>query len=353
MPLLRKNSKFNIKVVGVGGCGGNIVRKIFDDFSLPCETIIINTDLQALSSQRADYLLPIGERITKGGGAGTNPTIGRRAAQESEEQIIEVIKNADLLILVAGLGNGTGTGASPIIARIAREMGILSVGVFTLPFEAENKKEVAEETLKELQNILNTTVVIDNNKIKELVNSEVTLDKGFELVDRTVKDCVEAILSIVQYPFEINLDFNDLKSVLDQGGIGYFAKGVATRKEEIESAIMSVAENPLLPDVSIENVQGVLLNIKINPSFKMDHFDLITRKIKEFLPQDAKMKIGLNKSGDPNVEYAEIYLVGATGKRRSTLNATRKKGKLDKLSRKVPPGVRAMYLFGRNEEQNQ
>ncbi len=348
---IRRNSQFNIKVVGVGGCGGNIVRKIFDDFSLPCETIIINTDQQALASQRADHLLQIGEYVTKGGGAGANPFIGRRAAEESRKQIEEKLKYTDLLILVAGLGNGTGTGASPVIARIARDLGILSVGVFTIPFEAENKRDVAENALKDLQNILNTTVVIDNNKIKDAVNGEVTLEKGFELVDRTVKDCVEAIISIVQYPIEINLDFNDLKSVLEQGGLGYFAKGVARRKEEIENAIISVANNPLLPDVSIENVQGVLLNIKINPSFKMEHFDKITRRIKEFLPENAKIKIGINKSGDPDVEYVEIYLVGATGKRRSPGNMKTKKEKLNKALRKLPPAERIKTLFGNDEEQ--
>lgn len=334
-------TSFKIKVVGVGGAGGNIVQKIYLS-GLGCETIILNTDSQAISRHRAHHLITIGKTVTKGGGAGADPDLGKKAAEESIHEILLKIQNADLLILVAGLGNGTGSGASPVIAKYAREKNILTVGVFTLPFEAEGKKDVAFKAIAEMEKYLNTMVIIDNNVISELVSMESSVKDAFDLVDRVVKNCVESIISIVQEASDVNVDFNDLKSLISRGGLGYFAKGIAEKPEDLDKAIESVVFNPLLTGVTISDVKGALINIKSNGELTMNHFREILDKIRAHLPEKAPIKYGLQKEGDHRVDsYAEIYLIGTTGKR--TTDEV-----IDKITSKqtnwknfeIPPGVR-------------
>uniref|UniRef100_A0A7V4E5U4 Cell division protein FtsZ n=1 Tax=candidate division WOR-3 bacterium TaxID=2052148 RepID=A0A7V4E5U4_UNCW3 len=332
---------FKIKVMGIGGAGGNIVHKIFLN-GLKCETIILNTDSQAISKQRASHLITIGKSTTKGGGAGADPDLGKKAAEESIHEILLRIQDTDLLILVAGLGNGTGSGASPVVAKYAKEKNILTVGVFTLPFEAEGRKDIALRAINEMEKYLNTMVIIDNNMISELASLDSSVGEAFAIVDNVVKNCVESIINIVQETSYVNLDFNDLKVLISRGGLGYFAKGVAEKPEDLDKAIESVVFNPLLTGVTINDVKGALLYIKSNGKLKMAHFDQILDRIRDHIPKNAPIKYGLQKEGDGKTgSYAEIYLIGATGKKTS-------ENVLDKIANKrlnsrnfeIPPGVR-------------
>ncbi len=336
------NSAFKIKVVGIGGAGGNIVQRLYLE-GLKCETIILNTDMQALARQRAHHLIPIGRNVTRGGGAGADPDLGRKAAEESIHEIINKIENADLLIVVAGLGNGTGTGASPVVVRYAREKNILTVGVFTLPFEFESKKKVAIKAIEDMEKNLNTMIIIDNNMISEVVSLESKVREAYGIVDEVVKNCVESIISVIQDYSEINVDFNDLKAIITRGGLGYFSKGVAEKPEDIQKAIYNVLNNPLLSGVSIQDVKGALVNVKTNGELKMSSFTKIMNDIRSAIPQNAGIKYGLLKEGDKTVKnYAEIYFIGTTGKgseadtiTRITARTHSFKGNLD-----IPPGAR-------------
>lgn len=332
---------FKIKVVGIGGAGGNIVQRIYLS-GLKCETIILNTDAQALSKQRATHVIPIGKSITQGGGAGADPDLGRKAAEESLYEIHSKTQNADLLIIVAGLGNGTGTGASPVVARYAREKNILTIGVFTLPFNFEGKKDISLRAISEMEKYLNTTVVIDNNMISEVVSMDSSVKEAYGLVDTVVKNCVESIINVVQEFSDVNVDFNDLKATISRGGLGYFAKGVAERQEDVKNAINDVLFNPLLSGVSINDVKGALVNIRTNGDLKMSSFDEIMDQIRKHMPEKAALKYGLQKEGDSSVKsYAEIYFIGTTGKKTSDSIVDRITSKQRNLANlDLPPGVR-------------
>jgi len=332
---------FNIKVVGMGGAGGNIVQKIYLS-GLPCETIILNTDAQALSKQRATHLIPIGKSFTRGGGAGADPAIGRKAAEESLYEIHNRLQDTDLLIIVAGLGNGTGTGASPVVAKFAMERNILTVGVFTLPFNFEGKRELSLRAISEMEKYLNTIVVIDNNMISEVASMDSSVSEAYALVDLVVKNCVESIISIVQEFSEVNVDFNDLKATISRGGLGYFAKGVAETSGDVQKAIDSVLFNPLLAGVSINDVKGALVYIKTNGDLKMTSFNEIMENLRKHLPDKTGLKYGLQKEGDKSVKaYAEIYFIGTTGKKTtsSIIESITSKPK-DLINLDLPPGVR-------------
>ncbi len=336
------NSHFKIKVVGIGGAGGNIVQKIFLN-GLKCETIILNTDVQALSRQRAHHLIPIGRNVTRGGGAGADPDLGKKAAEESIHEVLSKIEDSDLLLIVAGLGNGTGTGASPVITKYAREKRILTIGVFTLPFEFEAKKNTALKAIEEMEKNLNTMIIIDNNMINEVVSLESSVKDAYGIVDEVVKNCVESIISVVQDYSEINVDFNDLKALITRGGLGYFSKGIAEKAEDVPKALTNVLYNPLLNGVSIKEINGALVNVKTNGDLKMSSFTQIMNEIRNSIPDHAGLKYGLLKEGDKSVKnYAEIYFIGTTGKTDSDDMITKissKKfsvhGNLD-----LPPGVR-------------
>jgi len=332
---------FKIKVMGIGGAGGNIVSRIYLA-GLKCETIILNTDIQALSRVRAHHVIQIGESTTKGGGAGADPELGRKSAEESLPHIIPKIEDADLLILVAGLGNGTGTGASPVIAQYAKERRILTIGVFTLPFRFEGKDYIAYSAISEIEKHLNTMIIIDNNEIPNITSLDSSVKEAYAKVDEVVKNCIESIISIIQDYSEINVDFNDLKALISRGGVGYFAKGVAEKPEDVKTAIRSVLENPLLKGASIQNVKGALVNIKSNGELKMQAFQEIMEEIRSALPPDVPMKYGIHKEGNESVQnYAEIYFIGTTGKNNSDDIIDKLKSKGRRVSNlHIPPGVR-------------
>lgn len=262
MPIPEIVSFANIKVVGVGGGGSNAVTRMIQAEVRGIEFIAINTDAQALARTDADRKIHIGDKLTKGLGAGGVPAVGTKAAEETSDQIYEALKDADMVFITAGMGGGTGTGAAPVVAQIAQEVGALTIGVVTRPFTFEGRRRLtnAEEGINNLKDRVDTMIVIPNDRILQVVDKKASFDQAFRIVDEVLHDGIQGIAELITVPGIINLDFADVKAIMSKAGSALMAIGRASGDERAIEAARSAIASPLL-DVSINGAKGVLFNI--------------------------------------------------------------------------------------------
>jgi len=261
-----------IKVIGVGGGGGNAVNSMISSGITGVDFVAINTDTQALSLSLAPLKMQIGARVTTGLGAGSNPELGRAAAMEDSSRIEEILKGSDMVFITAGMGGGTGTGGAPVIAAIAKELGILTVAVVTKPFYYEGKKRIenAQKGIEELKKNVDSIILIPNDRIKMVAEKGMSLTKAFELVNDVLRQAVQSITDLILKPGLINLDFADVKTVLSGAGRAVMGIGIASGKNSGIEAARRAVTNPLLEDTDIEGARRVLLNITGGPDLDID-----------------------------------------------------------------------------------
>ena len=282
-----------IKVVGVGGCGGNAVDHMINEGVDGVEFICANTDSQALKRNKAKTLLQLGPNVTKGLGAGANPDIGREAAMEDRERIIELIEGADMLFLTAGMGGGTGTGAAPIVAEAARELGILTVAVVTKPFAFEGKRQkIAQQGLEELCRHVDSLIVIPNDKLMQVLGEDVSMLDAFKAANTVLHGAVAGIAEVIKCPGLVNVDFADVRTVMSEMGMAMMGSAVAGGTDRAHCAAEQAVASPLLEDVNLAGARGVLVNITASSSLKMKEVHEVMNTIKGFTAEDATVIVG-------------------------------------------------------------
>ena len=305
-------SSVNIKVIGVGGGGNNAVNRMISTNIRGVQFVSINTDRQALRRSDAPNQLVIGEKITKGFGAGANPAIGARAAEESIDEIKAMLTGADMVFVTSGMGGGTGTGAAPIVAKIAKEMDILTVGIVTKPFAFEGKKRMdqAEEGIAELSQYVDSLVVIPNERLKQVSETRITLTNAFEIADDVLRRGVQSISELINVPEYINLDFADVTSVMSNAGYAHMGVGSASGKDKAELAAKAAISSPLL-ETSIKGARGILISISGSPDIGLEDVDLACNMVYNEAHPDANVIWGC--ALDPELEDEMRITIIATG----------------------------------------
>jgi cell division protein FtsZ len=282
-----------IKVIGVGGCGGNAVEHMMTKNVSGVEFICANTDMQALKKSNAKTILQIGQEITKGLGAGAKPEIGREAALEDRDRIADIIDGADMLFITAGMGGGTGTGAAPIIAEVAREMGILTVAVVTKPFLFEGKRnKVALEGIEALSQYVDSLIVVPNEKLMEVLGEDISFLEAFRASNDVLHNAVSGIAEIINCAGLVNVDFADVRTVMSEMGMAMMGSAEASGPERARIAAEQAVASPLLEDVNLANARGVLVNVTASTSFKMKEYYDVMNTIKGFTAEDATVIVG-------------------------------------------------------------
>ena len=301
-----------IIVIGVGGGGNNAVNRMITDEIKSIVFVSVNTDLQALKLSRANIKIPLGTKLTKGLGAGGNPEIGKKAAEESSEEIKKILVDADMVFITAGMGGGTGTGAAPIIASLARELGILTVGVVTKPFNFEGKKRMrnAINGIEELKKSVDTLLVIPNQKLLEIADQNITLIEAFKKADETLSQGVQSISDLISSPGMINLDFADVRTIMKDKGLAHMGTGRASGKNKTELAAEMAIKSPLL-ETSINGAKSVLISIAGDLNLGLFDTDVAANIIGEAIDPDAEIIFGTTINEDLNDEV--IVTVIATG----------------------------------------
>jgi len=283
----------HIKVIGVGGGGNNAVNRMIENQVKGIEFIAINTDRQALHSSKAETKVQIGDKLTKGLGAGANPEIGMKAAEENRNEITEVLKGADMIFITAGMGGGTGTGAAPIVAEIAKELGILTVGVVTKPFLFEGRRRMlhAEKGIEELKNRVDTLVTIPNDRLLQVVEKKTSMVDAFKVADDVLRQGIQGISDLIAVPALINLDFADVKTVMFDQGLAHMGIGKASGENRATEAAKQAIHSPLL-ETSIEGAKGVLLNITGGPNLGLFEVNEAADLIRQSVDPDANIIFG-------------------------------------------------------------
>ena len=289
----KKSQEANIKVLGVGGCGGNAVDHMIEKNVMGVEFMCINTDLQALKKSQASSIVQIGELLTKGLGAGSRPDTGKQAAIDDREKIIEAIDGADMLFITAGMGGGTGTGATPVIAQIAKDLGILTIAVVTKPFDFEgSRSQVAKDGINELVNYVDSLIVIPNEKLMGVLGEDVTFIDAFGAANDVLFSAVAGIAEIINSPGLINVDFADVKTVMSEMGMAMIGSGYAEGSDRALISAKDAMACPLLEDVNLNNAKGILLNISASQDFKMKEYFEIMNIVKQYAAEDANIIVG-------------------------------------------------------------
>ncbi len=306
------DSGVNIKVVGVGGGGNNAVNRMVSTNIRGVEFIAINTDRQSLRASKAPTQIAIGEKITRGHGAGANPEIGERAAEENAEDIKAALSGADMVFIATGMGGGTGTGAAPVVARIAKEMEILTVAIVTKPFlfEGRRRMDQAELGIQELSQYVDSLVIIPNERLKQVSDTRITLSNAFEIADDVLRRGVQSISELINVPGFINLDFADVTSVMHGAGYAHMGVGSATGKDKAEIAAKAAISSPLL-ETSIKGATGILVSISISPDVGLEDADLASSMIAAEAHPDANVIWGV--AFDPNLDDEMKITIIATG----------------------------------------
>ena len=283
-----------IKVVGVGGCGCNAVNNMIAANLKGVEFIAVNTDVQALGLSRAGTRLQIGGKLTKGLGAGANPEVGRDAALEDSDKIREILADSDMVFVTAGMGGGTGTGAAPVIADIAKSLGILTVGVVTKPFLYEMGKRIthAERGLEELKKCADTVIVIPNERVREMVEEDTPISEAFKLADDVLRQAVQGISDIITRPGYINVDFADIRTIMSYMGRAVMGMGVASGDARTLEAVQRAISNPLLEDNSIDGAKGILINISGGADLSLHEISEASSIIQKCVDPDAHVILG-------------------------------------------------------------
>ncbi len=283
----------HIKVVGVGGGGGNAVNRMIDEGMGGVEFIAINTDSQALILSKAKTRVRIGDKLTRGLGAGGNPEIGRKAAEESADEIYEVLRGADMVFITCGMGGGTGTGAAPIVAQAARELGALTIGVVTRPFtfEGARRQQSSESGIEALKGQVDTLIVIPNDRLLQIVDKKASLQQAFAMADDVLRQGIQGISELITVPGLINLDFNDVRAIMSEGGAALMAVGRAKGEDRARQAAEAAISSNLL-DVTIDGARGILFNVTGGPNMSLFEVNEAAAIIKETAHPDVNLIFG-------------------------------------------------------------
>jgi cell division protein FtsZ len=283
-----------IKVIGIGGGGGNAVDHMLSASLEGVEFVNANTDAQALHRTGVAKILQLGENLTKGLGAGSDPDIGRQAAMEDRDKIAEILDGTDMIFITAGMGGGTGTGAAPVIAQLAREKGILTVAVVTRPFSFEGKRRnhAADQGIRELSELVDSLIIIPNEKILEVMGGRVTLLDAFATANEVLLNAVQGIAELITRPGLINVDFADVRTVMAEMGMAMMGSATVSGSERASEAVRAAISSPLLEDVNIHGAKGVLVNVSAGPDMELDEFAQIGEIISEYASEDATVVIG-------------------------------------------------------------
>lgn len=298
--------EINIKVVGVGGGGGNAINRMADSGIQGVELIAMNTDSQILKYSRATYKLQLGDKLTRGLGAGGDPEKGRRAAEESKEEISAALKGANMVFVTAGMGGGTGTGAAPIVAEVAKEQGILTVAIVTKPFsfEGRRKMRVAEQGIAELRKHVDSIIVIPNDRLKLLETDEpITLANAFDMADNILRQGVQCISDVINVPGIINLDFADVESVMRNMGYAHMGVGRGSGKDKARIAATAAIDSPLL-ETKIDGAKGIILNIIASADIDLNDVELAANMFKEAADSEANIIWGVAFSDEMDDEMS-------------------------------------------------
>lgn len=283
-----------IKVIGIGGGGGNAIEHMIAESIDGVEFVCANTDAQALGRSSARIVLQLGEEITKGLGAGADPNIGRQAAEEAHDRIREILEGTDMVFLTAGMGGGTGTGATPIFAEVAKELGILTVAIVTKPFVFEGKKrmEVAEEGIKALTKYVDSLITIPNNKLLNVLGKNITLLNAFKAANNVLLGAVQGIADLITRPGLINVDFADVRTVMSEMGMAMMGTGVSSGENRAREAAEAAIASPLLEDVDFTGARGVLVNITAGMDLSIGEFEQVGEAVKAFSSENATVVVG-------------------------------------------------------------
>ena len=302
----------NIKVIGVGGGGGNAINRMAQAGISGVELIAVNTDQQALMFSKTTHKIPIGEKLTEGRGAGAQPEVGRKAAEESRDKIKEALKGTQMVFITAGMGGGTGTGAAPVIAEIAKEENILTVGIVTKPFAFEGKLRMqqAEAGIAELAEHVDSLVVIPNERLKQVTDQKITLLNAFEIADDVLRSGVKSISDLIVNPALINLDFADVTAVMRRAGRAHMGVGSATGKDKAEQAAQKAISSPLL-ESTIDGAQGIIISIAASEDIGLEDIDTAAGIVRAAAAEDANIIFGVDLK--PDMEDAMTVTVIATG----------------------------------------
>lgn len=283
-----------IKVVGVGGGGGNAVRHMISNNVEGVEFVCANTDAQALSNMQAKTLLQMGNTVTKGLGAGANPEVGRQAALEDREEIAEILRGADMVFITAGMGGGTGTGGAPIFAEVAKELGILTVAVVTKPFPFEGKKRsvIADQGIAELSRHVDSLITIPNEKLLAVLGKQASLLEAFKAANDVLLGAVKGIADLIIRPGMINVDFADVRTVMSEMGMAMMGTGYATGEDRAREAAEAAIRSPLLEDVNLHGARGILVNVTASESLSLGEFTEVGDTVSQYASEDATVVIG-------------------------------------------------------------
>lgn len=302
-----------IKVIGVGGGGGNAIRHMVDAKIEGVDFIVANTDAQALKDCTAHTVLQLGNNITKGLGAGADPEIGRQAALEDRERIMEVVSGADMVFITAGMGGGTGTGGVPVVAQVTKELGVLTVAVVTRPFSFEGRKRaaIADQGIKELTQYVDSLITIPNEKLMPVLGKSISLLNAFKAANDVLLGAVQGIAELITRPGLINVDFADVRTVMSEMGMAMMGSGSAMGEERARLAAEAAVASPLLEDISLKGARGVLVNITGGPSMSIGEFEEVGNTVKEYAADNATVVVGTVI--DPSLENELRVTVVATG----------------------------------------
>ena len=302
-----------IKVIGVGGGGGNAVAHMVTTGIDGVDFMCVNTDAQALKHSKVKTALQIGCNITKGLGAGADPEVGRQAAMEDRDRIVELVEGCDMLFITAGMGGGTGTGAAPVVAQVAKEMGILTVAVVTRPFEMEGGKRslVAEQGLAELAKYCDSLITIPNQKLLTVLGAQTTLLDAFKSANQVLQGAVQGIAELITRPGLINVDFADVRTVMAETGMAMMGSGVASGEGRARAAAEAAVSSPLLEDINLSGAHGILVNVTAGMDLSIGEFQEVGNIVKQFASEDATVVVGTVI--DPELTDVVRVTVVATG----------------------------------------
>jgi cell division protein FtsZ len=310
-----------IKVIGVGGGGGNAVAHMVDTGIDGVDFICANTDSQALKGSHVRTSLQIGCNITKGLGAGADPDVGRQAAMEDRDRIVEVIQGADMLFITAGMGGGTGTGAAPIVAQVAKELGILTVAIVTKPFQMEGSKrmQIAEHGIAELGKYVDSLITIPNEKLLSVLGGDTTLLDAFRSANEVLQGAVQGIAELITRPGLINVDFADVRTVMSEMGMAMMGSGTSSGEDRAREAAEAAASSPLLEDINLAGANGILVNVTAGMDLSIGEFQEVGNTVKEYASPDATVVVGTVI--DPDMTDSIRVTVVATGLGKQAANA--------------------------------
>jgi len=343
-----------IKVIGIGGGGGNAVEHMMTASIDGVEFICANTDAQALNNSSANSVIQLGDAITRGLGAGANPDVGRRSAEEDRERIKAVLAGADMVFLTAGMGGGTGTGAAPIFAQVAKELGILTVAVITKPFSFEGKlrMQVAEQGIADLAQYVDSLITIPNNKLLSVLGKNVTLVNAFKAANDVLRGAVQGIAELITRPGLINVDFADVRTVMSEMGMAMMGTGVASGEDRARLAAEAAISSPLLEDVDMSGARGVLVNITAGLDMSIGEFEQVGDAIKSITSEGATVVVGTVIDPELRDEIRVTVIVTGLGRKQGQpgtvklIDSTRSDGSIDYHQLEKPAVMRRHATSG-------